>query len=366
MRITAAGHVLMVSEAPGIAKDHAKCVVALLKEVSPMRSNVLPCPPYPWHPTTVCPDTLWRVRVQVNGNSPAGRFSRRSERKVSGDVRRAAPVKKGRWKAVMPQEHRVTEVSAMSDVTSNLERFKKDRKHLITKGEQLRLAMQAECFGEEFVGALKRQKVADIERFLKEFPSFKGAYQSWYSEAKAVVKQVLPDRLSDFVAHFQKPKARKNITYESYRIEDYLQGLSITRGYEKQKIVGPDAAIPQFEQQLAILTSAEARFETSLYDIRQVVQADLFDSDLDAAEELAKKRFTRSSGAMAGVVLEKHLAQVCENHEIKVSKKHPTISDLNDALKAADAIDVAQWRFVQHLGDIRNLCDHSKGAEPNS
>jgi hypothetical protein len=257
----------------------------------------------------------------------------------------------------------ITGCQCMSEVTSNLERFKQDLKQLITKGERLRLAMQAECYGEEFVEALKRQKVVDIERLLKELPSFKEAYQSWYSEAKVVVKQVLPDRLSDFVSHYQKPKPRKNITYENYRIEDYLQGLAVTDAWQK-KIVGPDAAVPQFDQQVAILKSAEERFDSSLYDIRQIVQADLFDSDLDAAEELAKKKFTRASGAMVGVVLEKHLAQVCENHQIKVSKKHPTISDLNDALKAADAIDVAQWRFVQHLGDIRNLCDHSKGAEP--
>jgi hypothetical protein len=25
---------------------------------------------------------------------------------------------------------------------------------------------------------------------------------------------------------------------------------------------------------------------------------------------------------------------------------------------------VPQWRFIQHLGDIRNLCDHAKEREP--
>ena len=23
-----------------------------------------------------------------------------------------------------------------------------------------------------------------------------------------------------------------------------------------------------------------------------------------------------------------------------------------------------QWRFVQHLADIRNICDHDRGKEP--
>jgi len=168
------------------------------------------------------------------------------------------------------------------------------------------------------------------------------------------------------VRHYEKPKPRKDITAENYRIEDYLQGLSLTRGWDKQTVVGPDAAIPQFRQQLSILKSVKHRFESSLFDIRQLVQADLFDSELDAAAELARTKFTRAAGALAGVVLEKHLGQVCQNHAIKVSKKNPSIGDLNEVLKKEDLIDTPQWRFIQHLADIRNLCDHNKKADPTA
>ena len=27
-------------------------------------------------------------------------------------------------------------------------------------------------------------------------------------------------------------------------------------------------------------------------------------------------------------------------------------------------IDISQWRHLQYLGDIRNLCDHDKSSEP--
>jgi len=63
-------------------------------------------------------------------------------------------------------------------------------------------------------------------------------------------------------------------------------------------------------------------------------------------------------------VLERHLSQVCDIHNIKIAKKSPHISDFNDALKKADIIDTSQWRFIQLLADIRNLCDHNKKAEP--
>ncbi|MFD1875046.1 hypothetical protein [Hymenobacter bucti] len=172
----------------------------------------------------------------------------------------------------------------------------------------------------------------------------------------------MPDRLSDFVKLFEKPKARKSIEYGNYVIEDYLQNLTVT-SYEKRK-VGPEAAISQFEQQLNILKSIERRFESSLFDIKQLVQADLFDGELEAAKELNKNRFSRGAGAIAGVVLEKHLAQVLLNHNLKNSKSHPSISDLNNALKAAEVYDTPTWRKIQYLGDIRNLCDHNKDKEP--
>jgi hypothetical protein len=125
-----------------------------------------------------------------------------------------------------------------------------------------------------------------------------------------------------------------------------------------------DYARSLFANQLAIVKSAKKRFESSLFNIHQIVQANLFDSELEAAEELLKNGFLRGAGAVAGVVLEKHLGQVCINHNVKIKKRNPHISDYNDALKKEDIIDVPNWRFIQRLGDLRNLCVHKKGRNP--
>lgn len=248
---------------------------------------------------------------------------------------------------------------------SNLDRLKSDLEKLISKGNSLHMAMQYACYPEKVEAALKKQLKDKTTQYLKDLPDFDVTYQRWYTEAQAVVRQLVPDRLADFVRHYEKPKPRKDITFENYRIEDYLQGLRVTRaGYEV--VVNKEAAIPQFRQQLAILEAAQAKFESSLFDIRQMLQADLFDSEIQAAEHLAKYKFGRAAGALAGVVLERHLAQVCVNHAITISKKNPTIADFNELLKAADVIDLPQWRFVQHLADLRNLCDHAKKPEPTA
>lgn len=249
-------------------------------------------------------------------------------------------------------------------MASNLDRFKSDLSNLVNRGNKLHIAMQFDCYPDEVKEGLSKKLKDKADEFIKELPSFDDTYQNWYSEALALLRQVLPDRVADFCRHYEKPKPRKDITFESYRIEDYLQGLNVTRGAYKEKVVGKEAAIPHFRQQLAIVEAAKARFDSSLYDIRQMVQADLLDSELEAAEHLAKSKFYRAAGAVAGVVLERHLGEVCAFRKIAISKKNPTISDFNEALKAEELIEIPQWRFIQHLADIRNICDHAKTPDP--
>jgi hypothetical protein len=245
------------------------------------------------------------------------------------------------------------------------EKFKADLESLIEKGGQLQNALTKENYSDQWQEALEKAFPDKKERdkFEKSVPSFKSEYQIWYSEAKALVSQLIPHRLDDFIRHYQKPKSRKEIGFENYRIEDALQGLVVTNDWHDKR-VGPEAAIPHFDQQLAIIKSIKPKFESSLFEIYQLVQADLFDSELDAARELLKKKFYRAAGALAGVVLESHLGQVCSDKGIKFRKKNLTISDFNDALKQADSIGVPDWRFIQHLGDLRNLCDHKKPDDP--
>ena len=99
-------------------------------------------------------------------------------------------------------------------------------------------------------------------------------------------------------------------------------------------------------------------------DLTSILQADLFDSEIDGARALAKAGFLRAVGAICGVIIEKHLRHVCDIHGIRIVKKRPTISDFNNKLKDNNTIAVSQWRFIQHLADLRNLCDHLREKDP--
>ena len=250
-------------------------------------------------------------------------------------------------------------------MSEKMKKFEGGLARLISKGDLLYMAIQYECHEKEFVReATKSLGEDNVESYIKGLPNFKQEYQAWYSEALALIKQVLPDRVEDFKSYYEYSRVRKSITFQNYMIRDYLQGLLITKGFENDVVADGSAAIPEFEQQLNIVKAVKMILESALIDLTSILQADLFDSEIDSARALAKSGYLRAAGAICGVVIEKHLKQVCDAHRIVIKKKNPTIFDLSQVLKDKDSISVPQWRFVQHLADIRNLCDHAKGKDP--
>lgn len=196
--------------------------------------------------------------------------------------------------------------------------------------------------------------------------AFRENYQSWYTAAHEVVRQLIPSRLAEFDEAYRADPRRKLLAADTYKIQDWLLGLRAMDYGGTERFAHADSASAHFGTQRDILEAAERRLDSAVYDMSQLVQADLFDSELDAATELLKKGFHRAAGVVAGVVLEKHLASVAANHQVKIRKKTPTIADLNDPLKEAAVYDIPTWRNIQRLGDIRNYCGHNKEREPSA
>lgn len=224
-------------------------------------------------------------------------------------------------------------------MSTNIEKYKIELQNLIKVGENL---------------FKKMRNNEDLARLRRD-------YEGWYSESSAVIKFLLPDRVSDFSKMYYDDKTKNGIMKHFQYTQN--KNESVTWGVDTppEQI---DLAKSILDSQIGILKSCEKRFESSLFDIKQLLQADLFDSELDAARDLNKKGFSRGAGAMAGVVLESHLSEVCWNHKIQKSKAHPTINDFNQLLKDNGVIDTPIWRFIQSLTDLRNLCDHKKQQDP--
>jgi hypothetical protein len=249
---------------------------------------------------------------------------------------------------------------------SNLDQYREALKKLVELGTQMSLDLSIRIL--EASGKLDKQhqELKEMKNKVKE--CFEKDYQKWYTESCALIRQIIPERLHEFESLYQADSRRRSIDIMTYTIQDWLMGVRAKPDILTGEKPFDDLTIvaTRFETQRQLLESAESRFESKLFDIKQLVQADLFDSELDAARELHKGGFLRAAGVVAGVVLEAHLSQVCTNHGVTTRKKNPSLADYNDLLKKNDTVDVPTWRSIQRLGDLRNLCSHSKGRDPRT
>lgn len=201
----------------------------------------------------------------------------------------------------------------------------------------------------------KRKSLSDKDE--KDMYFFIYDYEVWYTASLHIIKNIIPDRVNDFVFLYRGDK-RKEITWQNYTISDAIQAKT-----SSSHSFHPGCASYNLLQQVSIVKSCLDKFDKKVYDIQLVLQADIFDSEIESAKHLHKLGFLRAAGAICGVVIEKHFAGVSDAHNIAIKKKNPTISDFNDKFKDV-VYDTIEWRRIQRLGDIRNLCDHNKDREP--
>jgi len=197
----------------------------------------------------------------------------------------------------------------------------------------------------------------------KDTMIFAGKYQHWYSKSAKVVELLGTDRYAEFCAYYLIDPKRKSYNAGTYVIQDYTQGMGAAQDYLKQPLWDVHNLVSiRVMNQSQILSSLKSRIDSVLADVSGKFLAEIEDEELAVAEKLVRVNL-RAAGAVAGVVLEGHLQRVARNHGISL-KKNPTISDLNDPLKSANIYDLPVWRKIQHLADLRNLCDHKKDREP--
>ena len=196
----------------------------------------------------------------------------------------------------------------------------------------------------------------------KEEKQFHYDYQRWYTKAIKAVGSLAPDRHAEFRSYYEVDPKRKSLGYGTYVIQDYLKGVA-PGSYQLSGFDTRAEVVKCFLNQLTILKAIDDRVDSVLANIEGELYAELQDNEVNVARQLMKVS-PRAAGALVGVVIEGHLQKVASAHGVKVAKKNPTISDLNDPLKTASVIDTPTWRKISFLADLRNVCSHKKDAEP--
>lgn len=93
-----------------------------------------------------------------------------------------------------------------------------------------------------------------------------------------------------------------------------------------------------------------------LITFKQIVQAEVFDNELEQAKSLLESGYKNAAAVIAGVVLETAIKELCLNNNIDLEKKN--LNRLNEDLVKAGVYNTLQQKQILALADIRNKAAH--------
>lgn len=111
----------------------------------------------------------------------------------------------------------------------------------------------------------------------------------------------------------------------------------------------------QLKRTKPIFLAAKDDFQGGfLLSIKTLVQAELFDSELEQALELLSSGYKGPAAVVAGVVLETTLKDLCTQNGIP----HAKLDSMNSELTKAGVYDKLQQKKITALAHIRNSAAH--------
>lgn len=110
----------------------------------------------------------------------------------------------------------------------------------------------------------------------------------------------------------------------------------------------------------AVFLAAKEDFEGGyLSSIKTLVQAEVFDSELEQANELFSSGYYTAAAVIAGVVLETALRELCDRSGIP----HGKLDKMNSELAKAGVYNKLNQKRITAIADIRNSAAHGKQDE---
>ena len=218
-----------------------------------------------------------------------------------------------------------------------------------------RLKKQLEVVILHFSDKKKKEEEPAPEPLPVDETHFEERYQSWYSRALPLMKQLAPDRYAEFQSFYVVDPRYPWGKTSAFVIQDYFRGRdSDDPGEETTRC---------FKNQLAILKSVADRLAWASLDTDDQVERGLQLALIGTARGLMDIN-ERAAGVLVGTVLEAYLKKLAARHKLKFRKQSPPPAELAEALKAAKIFDVAVWSQATWLAEIRERCQKAGGQAP--
>jgi hypothetical protein len=112
-----------------------------------------------------------------------------------------------------------------------------------------------------------------------------------------------------------------------------------------------------FKRLKSIFSAAKEDFRCGyLSSVKALVQAEVFDSELEQANELMSSGYCTAAAVIAGVVLETALRDLCDRNGIP----HGKLDKMNADLAKASVYNILNQKKITALAAIRNSAAHGK------
>jgi hypothetical protein len=120
---------------------------------------------------------------------------------------------------------------------------------------------------------------------------------------------------------------------------------------------------PNVQQAFGVLLAAKDDFASgSLFSLKKLVEAELFDEFLEQAEHLLEAGYFQPAAVIAGTVLEDALRKLCEANGIQTTNK-PKLDLMNSELAKQGVYTKLVQKRITTLADLRNSAAHGKWTE---
>ncbi|WP_020680831.1 DUF4145 domain-containing protein [Marinobacterium rhizophilum] len=113
----------------------------------------------------------------------------------------------------------------------------------------------------------------------------------------------------------------------------------------------------------AIFCAAKDDFEKGfIFEIKEIAQAEIFEDELDQAQELLNHGYLTAAAVISGTVLECRLRWLCEKNSLPVGK----LDKMNSDLSKENIYNKNIQKKITALAGIRNSAAHGKIEEFNN
>lgn len=188
---------------------------------------------------------------------------------------------------------------------------------------------------ENQIMALEATKVMKHSEYSGAYPSIDAnSLLGWEVKAKSLISNVCGDRSHHMTAFLEaeKPAAYSNDFEALQRVK-------------------------------AVFLAAKEDYEGGyLNTIRNLVQAEVFGSELEQAGELLAANYASAAAVIAGVVLETNVRNLCTDHSIE----HGKLDKMNADLAKAGVYNSIQQKRITAMAGIRNAAAHGDTEKFNA